>query len=230
MIYRTVTAFLSGVFLELIRSSRQNIELGRDLKALFETVDFVEREMAHVSSSPDPDTLLLAAVEAARAQGLFVEFGVHKARTINLISKRVNQTVYGFDSFEGLPEFWRDTFEQGAFAMARQPKVNPNVELIKGWFSDTLPGFLKAHPEKFSFVHVDSDLYSSAATILTLAEDRFQEGTVIVFDEYFNYPGWQRGEHLAFREFLARTKFTFEYLSYCRIHEQVSVRLKSKGG
>ena len=42
---------------------------------------------------------------------LWLEFGVASGRTINYISTFTNDTVYGFDSFEGLPEKWRKLFQ-----------------------------------------------------------------------------------------------------------------------
>ena len=50
-------------------------------------------------------------------------------------------------------------------------------------------------------------------------------GTVIVFDEYFNYSGWEEGEFRAFQEFVAARKLSYEYLTYNREHQQVAVRI-----
>jgi hypothetical protein len=227
-LYQAVVRQIRKELSEYIRLNRQNIGLARDLKALFETAEFVECELSQVNSSPDPESLLKESLKAVTLPGLCLEFGVYRGKTINIIAGQIQGPVYGFDSFEGLPDYWRDTFDQGAFAVPDLPQVNANVKLIKGWFSETLPGFLKEHPEKFSFVHVDCDLYGSTVSVFTLGEDRFQENTVIVFDEYFNYPGWKQGEYRAFMEFLSRTDFTFEYLGYCRMSEQVAVRLKTK--
>ena len=74
---------------------------------------------------------------------LWLEFGVANGNTINYISKFTNDKVYGFDSFEGLPEKWRDGFDKGAFNRnGVLPQVNSNVELIKGWFNETLVNFI----------------------------------------------------------------------------------------
>jgi hypothetical protein len=51
---------------------------------------------------------------------------------------------------------------------------------------------------------------------------------VIVFDEYFNYPGWREGEFKAFQEFIARESLGFEYLNYNRKAEQVSVKITGR--
>ena len=222
LIGRFTTAIVRSVL-----DHSQDIDLARRLTALFETAAFVDQHLNAIASSGSPRELMENALSFPRIPGLTLEFGVYRGDSINFIAGQISDPIYGFDSFEGLPEFWRDRFDQGTFAVQALPAVKSHVQLIKGWFSNTLPPFLAAHPEKFSFVHVDCDLYSSTVSIFTLAQDRFQIGTVIVFDEYFNYPGWKFGEYRAFVEFLDRTGFSFEYLGYCRNHEQVVVRLKA---
>ena len=46
--------------------------------------------------------------------GLWLEFGVYRGYSVNLIAGYTKNTVYGFDSFEGLPEDWgvNDTLSQ----------------------------------------------------------------------------------------------------------------------
>jgi hypothetical protein len=157
------------------------------------------------------------------SQGLTLEFGVYQGRTINFIAERSpEQTVFGFDTFTGLPEDWRPGFEKGTFATAI-PEVRPNVHLVVGLFEHTLPAFLATHAGPMSFIHVDCDLYSSTRTVLRHCRDRIGPGTMIVFDEYTNYPGWQDHEHRAFREFIAETGRSFEYVSWVPSNEQVGV-------
>jgi hypothetical protein len=54
-----------------------------------------------------------------------------------------------------------------------------------------------------------------------------QPGTVLVFDEYFNYPGWERHEFKAWREFAAAHGVDYEYVAYAR--QQVTVRIRDIG-
>jgi hypothetical protein len=44
---------------------------------------------------------------------------------------------------------------------------------------------------------------------------KFRNGTVIVFDEYFNYPAWKDGEYKAFTEFLAEHRAAAECIGFC---------------
>ncbi|WP_197517024.1 MULTISPECIES: class I SAM-dependent methyltransferase [unclassified Mycobacterium] len=169
------------------------------------------------------DDLLRHAVGLAKTDGLFLEFGVATGRTISVIANSHTGPVYGFDSFEGLPESWYGQYQRGAFARDDLPPVPANVTLVKGWFSDTLPRFLAEHPEPVSFAHIDSDLYSSAAFVLAQLGDRIRSGAVLLFDEYFNYPGWQLHEHKAFTEFVEGRQLQFRYDSFLRSSQPVCV-------
>jgi len=104
--------------------------------------------------------------------------------------------VVGFDVFTGLPETWRTGFPAGAFAQKLLPDV-PGADLVVGLFDQSLPGFLAEHDEPVAFLHLDADLHSSTRTVLDLVGPRLVAGSVVLFDEYFNYPGWQAGEHRA---------------------------------
>jgi Methyltransferase domain len=136
---------------------------------------------------------------------LWLEFGVFEGRTINYISTFTNDRVYGFDSFEGLPEDWRHGFGKGTFNRnGRLPMVRPNVELVKGWFSDTLPKFLEMHKDQqVSFLHLDADLYSSTKFVLDTLKPYLHPQCILVFDELVNYPGYdgETGELRAWYEF-----------------------------
>ena len=103
--------------------------------------------------------------------------------------------------------------------------MRSNVALHKGWFADTLPNFVKDHNEKVAFVHVDCDLYSSTKTIFEFLADTIGPGTVILFDEYFNYPGWRAHEYKAFQEFVASRSRQYRYLAYNTSEWNASVQI-----
>lgn len=146
---------------------------------------------------------------------LWLEFGVASGYTINYISRFTNDNVFGFDSFEGLPEKWRDGFDVGAFSRGGHlPEVNHNVVLIKGWFNETLEDFIKTQNKKVSFIHMDADLYSSTKYILNTLKDYIDTDCVIVFDELVNYPGFDgdTGELKAFYEFINENEVDYEWI------------------
>ncbi len=147
--------------------------------------------------------------------GLFLEFGVFQGESINFCADLVTEKQFiGFDSFEGLPEIWGGKEAKGHFDLnGKLPDVLNNVKLEKGWFDKTLPKYLENNARDVAFLHIDCDLYSSTKTIFDSLKTRIKIGTVIVFDEYFNYPNWQKHEFKAFQEFVQEHHITYEYLA-----------------
>lgn len=147
--------------------------------------------------------------------GLLLEFGVFNGRSINYVAQRIGgREIHGFDSFEGLAEDWLGTGAlKGRFTRGGTlPRVASNVRLIKGWFNETLPGFLAEHPGPIAFAHLDADTFESTKYVLERIADRFRVGTILQFDEYLGYPGWRHGEHLAFAQLCDQRKLKYRYL------------------
>jgi bifunctional DNA-binding transcriptional regulator/antitoxin component of YhaV-PrlF toxin-antitoxin module len=175
------------------------------------------RDVREFKSRNELHRFALASVQ--NDKGLFLEFGVYKGASINCLAEiKPDVTFYGFDSFHGLPESWTVIAKKGAFGVdGRLPAVWGNVVLVSGFYEHTLEPFLLEHRhEPISFLHVDCDLYSSTKTILTHGADRLLAGSVIVFDEFFNYSGWRDHEYKAFMEFVAQTGRRFQYIGYVR--------------
>jgi hypothetical protein len=196
----------------------------RSLRALARTVDYVDQKMPDALGFEAQRDLIEYALGAAETDGHYMEFGVFTGGTIRFMARRIRpRVIHGFDSFEGLPERWsgfslgRAAFHRGG----RLPRVPGNVRLHRGWFDATLPEWLKNNPGPIAFIHVDCDLYSSTRTILTLLADRIVPSTIILFDEYFNYPNWEQHEYKAFQEFVAERKLGYRYLGFAR--QQVAV-------
>ena len=65
-----------------------------------------------------------------------------------------------------------------------------------GLFSETLPGLAKewAADSRIAFMHVDSDLYASAADVFKNTHQFLRTNSFIVFDELVNYPAYRDGE------------------------------------
>jgi len=74
-------------------------------------------------------------------------------------------------------------------------------------------------------LHIDCDLSSSTKTILDLLQDRIKDGAIIVFDEFFNYPGWEQHKYKAFHEFASIHGFSYEYVAAKPRHQQVAVKV-----
>ena len=211
----------------LLRRSGDGFDLLEvaQLRAAFDSASYYERHMLTARACTNDLELLSSAIELADKDGLFLEFGVASGRTISHIASRHSGPVHGFDSFLGLPENWRTGYEKGTFAGV-MPEVPPNVHFEVGLFSNTLPDFVTKHSGSVSFVHIDCDLYSSTKMILDTLAGRFYPGTVLVFDEYFNYPGWRAHEFKAFQEFVSESHIKYDYIYFVPRHQQVCVIIR----
>ena len=213
--------------------SYDNVDKYLTRLAGMQTAEFIVEHMNKLKAYDTREAHLKYALSQAGNDalggGLYLEFGVFEGNSINLISSTFpDKIIYGFDSFEGLPEVWwqEDKYPKGKFSLkGNLPAVNANVRLVKGWFNETLPEFVKAHPEQCAFIHIDCDLYSSTKIVLDTLKNQIGAGTVIAFDEYFNYPGWKDGEYKAFMEFIAWSGLEFEYIARTN-SAQVSVKIK----
>jgi hypothetical protein len=194
-----------------------------NLYAAFESSKYYSEKM-HKAANFQSDLLLLThAMDLRKVNGQILEFGVASGRTINHIASLTTQIVFGFDVFSGLPETWRTGFQAGSFSRENLPKVSDNVMLVEGLFENTLDIFVENHKEPISLLHIDCDLYAGTKTIFDKLGHLIISGTVIVFDEYFNYPGWQHHEYKAFQEFVLSKGVKYCYNSFVSKHQQVCI-------
>jgi hypothetical protein len=177
------------------------------------------------------EPLLEFALSACCIEGLVLEFGVYRGATLRFIAERAKQPVHGFDSFEGLPHDWTHFQRKGRFSLEGQaPQFDiDGIRLHPGLFSDSLPLFLRDHAGPVRFLHIDCDLYSSTKDVFFRLDSRIVPGTVIVFDEYLNYPGWREHEYKAFQEFIEMSGHNYRYLGFASTQCSVAVQIVSRG-
>jgi hypothetical protein len=198
-------------------------------RAIKRSADYVEAHSSSVLLFYNRKQMWDYAASQITLSGLNIEFGVHKGDSINYLAQKLNSrgtVIFGFDSFEGLQEDWKaSTSPKGTFDLRGVlPPVRPNVTLVKGWFDKTLPPFLARETEKVAFVHLDADTYETTLYLLTTLNPRIMPGTLLLFDEYIGYPGWEHGEFKAFKELVAKESRSYEYLAFS--HLQALVRIK----
>ena len=203
----------------------RNLLYELQIRARATSVDYIQAHMADAMMFPNRRALFEHCLARAPKDGLILEFGVEKGASTRQLAAITSRPIHGFDSFQGLPEDWAGTEERkGKFSTNGQlPNVPGSVTLHPGWFDDTIPKFKERHPGPAAFVHVDGDLYSSARSVLWGLADRFVPGTVLLFDEYFNYPNWQQHEFRAFQEFVDTFQVEYRYLGFSIKNGHVAV-------
>ena len=146
--------------------------------------------------------------------GLCCEFGVQAGRTLWQFADRLApRIIYGFDSFEGLPEDWCGAAPKGSFKTDHTAQNwPPNSELIIGLFQDTLKPFLRTHDAPIAFAHMDADLYSSTKYVLNIVTDRLAPGAILIFDEIIGDKPCHDNEARAFAEWITETGLQFKVI------------------
>ena len=154
----------------------------------------------------------------------YLEFGVWRGTSINFFSQFV-KNIYGFDSFEGLKEEWKGHVEMsGTFDLGGKiPKLNKNVIVVKGWAQDTLPDFLKKKNPEINFVHMDMDTYETSKFVLSNLKLYILKNCIILFDELYNYTGWEVGEYKALRKVFKENEYKF--LAFSRKGPAVAIQI-----
>jgi len=167
------------------------------------------------------------AINEGNKDGSYFEFGVYDGESINLFSKYLkDKKIYGFDSFEGLKDNWTGhSLLAGTFNReGKIPKLDSNAIAIKGWVQETLPKFLIEKKISYiSFLHMDLDTYESTKFVLEKLKVYFRPGTVILFDQLYNYPGWQQGEFKALNEVLKESEY--KYLAFGKHSKQAAIKI-----
>jgi len=205
------------------------------LRAKQDTVDYIEANLKGAmlcSGREELIRLCMKREQEAGLNGLILEFGVAGGVSTRLIARNAApRQVHGFDSFEGLPADWSGTHEHtGRFTQhGKLPRVPANVQLHKGWFDKTLPGFLASNPGPVSFINVDCDVYDSSKYVLDQLADRMRVGTVIMFDEYYNYPNWREHEFKAWQEIVAEHDISYRYAAFSTMRYHAAVQITGIG-
>ena len=219
---RTLSEFIFRRF--MLKHYASNLLVDMNLEAKNSTLEYIREHMPDAPYFEKHPALVRYALQQVDRDGLALEFGVGRGKSMRWIAPRFDGTVHGFDSFEGIQEHWNGN-PIGSFAQNKLPKVPDNVEFHVGYFDATLPGFLDRHPEPVAFLHVDCDLYSSTVTIFEALGERLQPGAIVLFDEYYNFHRWQQHEFKAFQEFVAGSGVSYEYIAFSVTGQQVAVRI-----
>lgn len=201
------------------------IELPDPLRA------FEHENAFYLTCDPSRIAKLLAHCELYRmvldVPGALVECGVFKGASLlrfamfrELFQTAAARQIIAFDVFDRFPDTayapdqpHRDRFVAAAGdqsitrrqledVLARRHLLR-NVELVEGDITRTVPEYAAARPElRIALLHLDTDIYEPAVTVLEHLYPRLQPGGVLVLDDFGTFPGETRAalEYFAGRD------------------------------
>ena len=185
--------------------------------------------------------------EINQVEGDYFEFGLYRGKTFiyaHRMLKRygsANVILRGFDSFDGLPphkDYEDNIWKEGQFACTENEfrkillangVLDNCVELVKGFFSESLTSQLKASLSGVTaaIVYIDCDLYESTRDVLNFIEKFIINGTIVCFDDFYSNRGDpDQGESRALTDFLEinpQVKF-IPYFDYSPVGKSFIVR------
>jgi len=138
-------------------------------------------------------------------------------------SKKIERRFFAFDSFKGLPKVKTidegdARFDEGRYYCSKEDFKNNllqnqidlnNVSIIEGFYEDILKEELKdkINLNKAAIVFIDCDLYSSTKYVLDFIKNLVNNGTIIIFDDWFTYKGDpNKGGQRACKEWIEKNK------------------------
>lgn len=144
----------------------------------------------------------------------------------------------GFDSFEGIPENNEQNkfFVKGTYAYSLQNvqkkclQAGMPCRLTKGFFNEINPATITPMP-KAVIANIDCDLYQSAKDALNLLKDKFQQGTILLMDDYNCFASANgEGERRVLKEFCQSDhRYDFEpWFPYHHVGQAFIIHVKGE--
>ena len=177
--------------------------------------------------------------------GTILEFGVARGVSYTQLAKMIKDNkmtckLIGFDAWQGLPKETEGVFlpkgwSEGTYCFNRNVVENrlrkidivlpdKRFQLVDGWLKDTLTKELQQTIKNLIFVNIDTDLYTSAVTILDFIFPVLQDKTLIYFDDWKTNAKELCGEMLAFRQWkLKNPEIKYEFV--VRTHNTSMIRI-----
>lgn len=137
----------------------------------------------------------ITAKNTSKIPGAIAEVGVFEGGSALLINEAKGpRKLYLFDTFSGLPsvvnidstQFHKGQFPSDYAAVSRL-FTDTNVLVSKGIFPQETGHLVK--DERFSFVHLDVDIYNTTKDCLEFFYPRMSKGGVILSHDYTTAPG-----------------------------------------
>lgn len=155
----------------------------------------IKRETEMLLADQEAYLIYTTVEKTEKIEGDIAEVGVYKGGSAKLMRQATKKPLHLFDTFEGLPDLCaKDNprqFQKGNYSASFESVKSylnnyPNIHFYKGLFPAT------AEPikgKKFSFVHLDVDIYESTLNSLKFFYPRMSGGGVIISHDYLGSEG-----------------------------------------
>lgn len=206
---KSIYHFVSWKFVQWNVLDRYGVVVWHDhpkSSAVLDRIHKIKKEVHFVMKDNEAYQLLILVQATAKIPGDIAEVGSYQGGSSRLIGEsKGSKKLHLFDTFEGIPmptekDSTSTKFYTGQYAFPFE-KVKeylrdiPEVYFYKGLFPST-SGPIK--DRKFSFVHLDVDLYQATKEALEFFYPRMSKGGIILTHDLYETGVWR-----AFEEFFS---------------------------
>ena len=199
-LFSKIRTKLGASIVDLVRSRYGvvNFYADQERRGDLDVIASVRRERKLLLSDHEALQIMMATHATAKVPGDIAEVGTYKGASSKLIAEargeNSEKSIYLFDTFEGLPElqdidrsnFYDHQYEANFEDVKDYLYAYPNVYVYKGIFPSSGKPI---ESKKFSFVHLDVDLYEGTKESLGFFYPRMSPCGIIISHDYTTAPG-----------------------------------------
>ena len=203
--WRLRRAGVIAVRRQLLRFGLDLVKVADGVSCLLPEIRQVMRDTGMLLNGCEAYQVIALTAATAKIAGAIAEVGVYRGGSARLICQvKGDRPLHLFDSFEGLStttaadsgsRCYRGQFRSNIDSVRQYLSEYSNVFFHRGWFPDTAAA---VEDERFSFVHLDVDLYEPTRAGLEFFYPRLSSGGVLLSHDYY-FAGVQK----AFTDFFA---------------------------
>ncbi len=202
---KKIKLFILGTLIKLLRSKNAGVTFFRAHKdeRIFSIILEIISKIDPYSSDVEMFHIASMVLAVKKINGEMAEVGVANGATAKIISVfKINKKLYLFDTFEGVPFVDKEDDSSIKIGDCKSSlefvknnlKGEKDIEFYKGIFPKTAYAI---GDKRFSFVHLDVDIYQSTKDALDFFYPRLNRGGILLSHDYSQYKGVKR----AFDEF-----------------------------
>ncbi len=205
----------------------KDIRIAAQLSAAASSAEWLYANADRAPTYPRRPDLLEAVLPLVPAEGDFAEFGVFKGAVTWFLRPRFPDRAYhAFDSWQGVPEAMSLAVTKFGFDLGGAvPDLPADTTVHVGWFEDTVPNWRERFNSTLAFAYIDCDLYESVRTVLEGMADRLRHDSILVFDDWYNFPNWQAHSLRAANEWTERHGLSLEPLGFTVLEHAAAFRV-----
>jgi hypothetical protein len=208
-------------------SAFTDVRLAGQVRAAISSAEWLHENADRAPTYSRRVEMLEALFPFIPADGDLAEFGVFTGAVTRFVRPRfMDRRYHAFDSWRGVPEAMGLSVAKYSFDLNGViPELPPETTIHAGWFDETIPKWREQFEAPIAFAYIDCDLYESVKTVLEGLTDRIRPGTILAFDDWYNFPNWEAHSLKASREWAQRHGIKMEPMGFTTLEHAGSFRI-----